>query len=61
VTIVATNAALGLIGTVGWQAGLSERTLFIAFFVIGLTYLALFLYPGRFMRWARRDRRKEAA
>ncbi len=56
--IVAANTALGLIGVGGWQLGLSESTLFVAFIAVGLLYLAVFLYPARFMRWARRrDRR----
>ena len=52
-TIVGTNAALGLLGTVGWRAGLSEPVLFVGFMIIGLIYLAAFLDPARLIQWSR--------
>ena len=52
-TIVIANLALGSLGVAGWKLGLGETALFVAFFALGLVYLALFLYPGRFMRLAR--------
>lgn len=53
-TLVAVNALLGGIGYVAWRAGASEPWLFAAFALLGLAYVALFLYPGRFVRMARR-------
>jgi UDP-GlcNAc:undecaprenyl-phosphate GlcNAc-1-phosphate transferase len=52
--LLAGNAILGAVGTAGWWLGLPEFALFMAFLALGLLYLALFLYPGRLMRWTRR-------
>lgn len=56
VVLLGANALLGAIGTAGWAAGLPDYVLFAAFIGVGVVYLALFLFPGRFMRIARRVR-----
>ena len=52
--IVASNVALGAIGTAAWRLGVPEPVLFGGFVCVGLLYLATFLYPGRFLRLRRR-------
>jgi len=53
--IVGGNVLLGLAGTVGWRLGVPEHLLFAGFVAVGALYLALFLYPARFIRlWRRR-------
>jgi UDP-GlcNAc:undecaprenyl-phosphate GlcNAc-1-phosphate transferase len=52
--IIAVNVALGLFGTAGWQLGVPEHLLFGGFVLLGLAYVALFLYPARFLRLQRR-------
>ncbi len=52
--IIGANVLLGGLGVVGWRAGLSEPVLFGGFVLLGLAYLALFLFPGRFLRMKRR-------
>jgi UDP-GlcNAc:undecaprenyl-phosphate/decaprenyl-phosphate GlcNAc-1-phosphate transferase len=52
--VVGANLALGLIGTVAWHLGATEPMLFVGFMLLGLAYLAAFLYPARFLRIARR-------
>lgn len=54
--LLASNALLGVAGTIGWAVGLPEHVLFAAFIVIGLLYVAIFMFPARFMRIARRRR-----
>jgi UDP-GlcNAc:undecaprenyl-phosphate GlcNAc-1-phosphate transferase len=58
--IVGANLAIGLAGTVAWQLGVSEPMLFLAFMLLGLAYLAAFLYPARFLRLARRRNGRSA-
>ena len=48
--IVGANVLLGLTGTIAWQAGVPEPWLFGAFMLVGLAYLAAFMYPARFLR-----------
>jgi UDP-GlcNAc:undecaprenyl-phosphate GlcNAc-1-phosphate transferase len=55
--IVGANAALGLVGTIGWRLGVPEYVLFGGFVLLGLVYLALFLFPARFLRLQRRRTR----
>jgi UDP-GlcNAc:undecaprenyl-phosphate/decaprenyl-phosphate GlcNAc-1-phosphate transferase len=57
--IVGANLLLGLVGTAGWMLGLSEPALFGGFVLLGLAYLALFLYPARFLRLQRRRGRTD--
>jgi UDP-GlcNAc:undecaprenyl-phosphate GlcNAc-1-phosphate transferase len=52
--IVGANAALGLAGTILWRAGASESLMFVLFMLLGIAYVALFLYPARVLRMARR-------
>lgn len=52
--IVGANAALGLAGTILWRAGASEPLMFVLFMLLGIAYVALFLYPARVLRLARR-------
>lgn len=52
--IVGANIALGAIGTLGWLAGLPEPVLFAGFILLGLAYVATFLYPARFLRIRKR-------
>jgi len=52
--IVGANALLGLIGTVGWLAHVPEPWLFGGFMLLGLAYLATFMYPARFLRLQRK-------
>lgn len=56
VILLAVNATLGGIGCVAWAAGVPEAVLFSAFMAVGLVYVAVFMFPGRFMRLARRRR-----
>jgi UDP-GlcNAc:undecaprenyl-phosphate GlcNAc-1-phosphate transferase len=58
--IIGANFLLGLVGTAGWQLGAPEYALFGAFVLLGLIYLALFLYPARFLRIQRRRGRDDA-
>ncbi len=58
--IVGANLAIGLVGTIAWQLGVSEPMLFLAFMLLGLAYLAAFLYPARFLRIARRRNGRSA-
>lgn len=58
--LLAASAALGAIGAAGWRLGVPERWLFAGFIAVGLAYLALFLFPARFMRWGRKRRRTGA-
>lgn len=58
--IVGANLLLGLIGTAGWMLGVPEHLLFGGFVLLGLAYLALFLYPARFLRLQRRRSRPDA-
>ncbi len=51
--LLAANALLGVIGTIGWSVGLPDYALFGAFVVVGVLYVAIFLFPARFMRIAR--------
>jgi UDP-GlcNAc:undecaprenyl-phosphate GlcNAc-1-phosphate transferase len=55
--IVGANVALGLAGTIGWRLGVPEYVLFGGFVLLGLVYLALFLFPARFLRLQRRRTR----
>jgi UDP-GlcNAc:undecaprenyl-phosphate GlcNAc-1-phosphate transferase len=57
--LLAANAALGAIGTLGWQAGLPDYVLFAAFLLTGLAYYVVFSKPGWLLR--RRRRRVRAA
>lgn len=52
--LLAANALLGAAGTMGWALGLPEHVLFAAFVVLGLLYVATFMFPARFMRMTRR-------
>jgi len=52
--LLAANAGLGAIGVLGWRNGVSEATLFFVFFALGLVYLTVFLYPGRWLYGRRR-------
>ncbi len=52
--IVGANVALGLAGAAGWQLGLPDHVLMIGFLLVGMAYLAVFLYPARYLRWARK-------
>ena len=54
VAILAANIALGGIGTALWWADVPDYVSFAAFLAVGLIYLAVFLFPGRFMRITRR-------
>lgn len=54
--LLAANTTLGAIGTAAWAAGLPDAWLFSGFVAVGLVYIALFMFPGRFMRIARRKR-----
>lgn len=51
--LLTVNALLGVIGTTGWSVGMPEYVLFAAFIVLGVLYVAIFLFPARFMRIAR--------
>lgn len=51
--LLAINALLGAIGTIGWAIGLPDYVLFAAFALLGVLYVAVFLFPARFMRIAR--------
>lgn len=48
--IIGANLLLGAAGIGGWKLGFSDTALFGAFMLLGLVYLALFLYPARFLR-----------
>lgn len=52
--LLAINALLGATGAIGWAIGLPEHVLFAAFLLLGALYLAVFLFPARFMRITRR-------
>jgi len=52
--LLGTNTVLGAVGVIGWRSGVSETVLFFAFFALGLIYLAVFLYPGRWLYGRRR-------
>jgi UDP-GlcNAc:undecaprenyl-phosphate GlcNAc-1-phosphate transferase len=54
--IVGVNLLLGAVGTLGWLAGVPEHLLFGGFVLLGVAYLALFLFPARFLRLQRRRR-----
>jgi UDP-GlcNAc:undecaprenyl-phosphate GlcNAc-1-phosphate transferase len=58
--IVGANTVLGLIGTIGWRAGVPDYVLFGGFVLLGLIYLMLFLYPARFLRLQRRRARPDS-
>ena len=58
--IIAANTLLGLVGTLGWRAGLPDYVLFAGFMLAGLAYVALFMYPARFLRVQRRRGRDAA-
>jgi UDP-GlcNAc:undecaprenyl-phosphate GlcNAc-1-phosphate transferase len=58
--IIGANLLLGLIGTAGWMLGVPEHLLFGGFVLLGLAYLALFLFPARFLRLQRRRSRPAA-
>lgn len=58
-TIVVANLILGSVGVAGWRLGLAETALFVAFVLLGLVYLAVFLYPGHFMRLTRKRGRRD--
>lgn len=59
--IIGANLLLGAAGIAGWRLGASEATLFGAFILLGLGYLAFFLYPARFLRQSRNGHAAEAA
>jgi UDP-GlcNAc:undecaprenyl-phosphate GlcNAc-1-phosphate transferase len=59
--LLAANAALGAIGTVGWLAGLSEAALFAGFLATGGLYFAVLLDPTRLLRRRRRRAQAQAA
>ncbi len=52
--LLAGSVVLGGIGTCLWLLGVPESISFAAFMLVGFGYLALFLHPARFVRWARR-------
>lgn len=54
--LVAANALLGAIGTLGWRAGVAEPALFAAYLALGLLYFAAFIRP----RWLIRRYRRAA-
>ena len=54
VLLLLVGAALGAIGTIGWQAGLAESLQFGGFIALGLVYFALFFSPAWLLRWRRR-------
>jgi UDP-GlcNAc:undecaprenyl-phosphate GlcNAc-1-phosphate transferase len=53
-TIVGANAVLGAAGSAAWALGAPESYLFLAFIVVGMLYVTVFMYPARFLRWRRR-------
>jgi len=55
--LLAANAVLAAIGTIGWQAGAPEQLLFSGFITVGLAYFALFFSPAWLLRWHRRRSR----
>jgi len=48
--IVGANAALGAVGVLAWRLGAPDYALFAGFVLVGLLYVALFMYPARFLR-----------
>jgi UDP-GlcNAc:undecaprenyl-phosphate GlcNAc-1-phosphate transferase len=52
--LVAANALLGAIGTLGWRFGMAEPALFGAYLVFGLLYFAAFIRPRWLIRRYRR-------
>jgi UDP-GlcNAc:undecaprenyl-phosphate/decaprenyl-phosphate GlcNAc-1-phosphate transferase len=56
--LLACNALLGAIGTIGWRAGVPEHVLFAAFVLTGAAYFAVFFRPGRLLRWWGQRRRR---
>jgi len=50
------NVVFGAIGTAGWLLHWPEHLMFASFLAVGLLYFAVFLFPARFMRLARRSR-----
>ncbi len=55
-TAIGANAALGILGIALWRFGIAERWLLLMFVFFGLAYLALFLFPARFLRFGRTRR-----
>jgi UDP-GlcNAc:undecaprenyl-phosphate GlcNAc-1-phosphate transferase len=55
--LIAANALLGALGTVGWRSGVAEPVLFAAYLVVGLLYFAAFIRPEWLLQRARRRRR----
>lgn len=55
--ILLAAVVLGAVGTLLWRAGVPDHISFAAFLLTGGAYLAVFLFPGRFMRLTRRPRR----
>lgn len=53
--LLTANAGLAAVGTVGWLCQVPERYMFAGFCALGLLYVALFLFPARFMRMRRRS------
>lgn len=53
-TILLAAIALAAVGTALWQAGVPDYWSFATFLAAGGMYLAVFLFPGRFMRITRR-------
>lgn len=54
VLLMAANALLGAIGTIGWRSGVSEPVLFGAYLALGVAYVAAFLRPRWLIRRYRR-------
>lgn len=52
--ILFSNAVLGLIGVIGWKAGLSEQVLFLGFLLVTLIHLLIMRNAWRFIRIGRR-------
>lgn len=51
--LVGVNLLFGAVGISAWRLGVPERTTFAAFLVVGITYVAVFLWPVHFIRLAR--------
>ena len=58
VVLLACNALLGAIGTIGWKAGVPESVLLAVFLLVGFAYFVIFFRPGRLLRWSAQRRRR---
>ncbi|WP_316151116.1 MraY family glycosyltransferase [Cupriavidus sp. BIC8F] len=52
--ILASNVVMGLIGVMGWRAGVPESVLFLAFLVLTAVHLCIMHNAARFLRRGRR-------